>query len=60
MQKQLKLTFLNFSTDKIWGIGLGAQNPKAWSKSTWKGQNLLGEALMVVREQLFLKTAAAL
>jgi len=36
--------------DCIWGIGLGAQNPKAENPSQWRGQNLLGFALMEVRE----------
>jgi hypothetical protein len=38
--------------DKIWGIGLSADNPLAWNKSTWDGTNWLGEAIMQVRERL--------
>jgi len=38
--------------DRIWGIGLGAENPKAWRKETWRGLNLLGQALMTVRSML--------
>jgi ribA/ribD-fused uncharacterized protein len=38
--------------DKIWGIGLGADNPKAWDVKTWEGQNLLGKALMKVRDEM--------
>lgn len=38
--------------DKIWGIGLKAGNPLAWSKSTWEGTNWLGEVLMKVRETI--------
>ncbi|XP_033637222.1 N-glycosidase YbiA-like [Asterias rubens] len=38
--------------DCIWGIGLGADNPKAQRKATWRGKNLLGYALTEVREQL--------
>lgn len=39
--------------DKIWGIGLHESDPLAWDKSTWKGTNWLGEAIMAVREDLF-------
>ena len=35
--------------DCIWGIGLGAANEKAKDPATWRGQNLLGFALMDVR-----------
>lgn len=38
--------------DKIWGIGLGENDPKALDKSQWQGQNLLGEVLMEVRDML--------
>ena len=38
--------------DKVWGIGLAADNPKAWDVTTWEGENLLGKALMKVREEL--------
>lgn len=38
--------------DTIWGIGLSATNPKALNKATWRGQNLLGNVLMTVRERL--------
>lgn len=38
--------------DCIWGIGMGKDNPKALNPSTWHGQNLLGFALMDVRESL--------
>ena len=37
---------------KIWGIGLGPNDPKAWDVSTWEGQNLLGKVLMQVRDEL--------
>ncbi|MFM7927100.1 MAG: NADAR family protein, partial [Pirellula sp.] len=36
--------------DRIWGIGLGAEDPKAKHPTTWQGENLLGFALMDVRE----------
>lgn len=38
--------------DAIWGIGLAAQDPRAADPLAWQGLNLLGFALMVVREHL--------
>lgn len=38
--------------DKIWGIGLGMKDEDRFDMSKWKGQNLLGFALMEVRRQL--------
>ena len=38
--------------DTIWGIGLGASNPKAQTKRTWRGRNLLGYTLTRVRDRL--------
>jgi len=38
--------------DRIWGIGMTQSNPKALDPAQWKGQNLLGFALMEVRDQL--------
>ncbi len=38
--------------DRIWGIGLGAEDPKAKHPSTWQGENLLGFALMNAREAI--------
>lgn len=38
--------------DRIWGIGLGEANPRAHDPRTWRGQNLLGFALMEVRRRL--------
>jgi ribA/ribD-fused uncharacterized protein len=38
--------------DRIWGIGMAATNPDAAHPSRWRGLNLLGFALMQVREQL--------
>jgi len=35
--------------DKVWGIGLSEDDPKAQKIHLWKGQNLLGLALMKVR-----------
>jgi ribA/ribD-fused uncharacterized protein len=38
--------------DPIWGIGLAASDPKAQDPGQWKGLNLLGFALMAVRDIL--------
>ena len=38
--------------DKIWGIGLSADDPAALDPSRWKGESLLGGILMEIREQL--------
>jgi ribA/ribD-fused uncharacterized protein len=38
--------------DQIWGIGLAADDPRAANPAQWRGLNLLGFALMHVREQL--------
>lgn len=38
--------------DKIWGIGLTAESDKAENPLLWNGLNLLGFALMEVRDQL--------
>lgn len=38
--------------DSIWGIGLAAEDPNACNPTEWQGSNLLGFALMEVRERL--------
>ena len=38
--------------DRIWGIGMGQANEKAQNPNLWRGQNLLGFALMEVRDML--------
>lgn len=38
--------------DAIWGIGLAADDPRAHDPAQWPGLNLLGFALMAVRERL--------
>jgi len=45
--------------DKIWGIGLPQDDPRARQPSQWRGLNLLGFALMEVREQLALDPPSA-
>jgi len=42
--------------DRIWGIGLGKDNPKALDKRNWRGKNLLGYILTDVREELMNKS----
>ena len=39
-------------SDSIWGIGLSETDKRAQNPSSWPGLNLLGFALMAVREQL--------
>lgn len=38
--------------DRIWGIGLSMTDPARLDPSQWQGQNLLGYALMAVRDRL--------
>lgn len=38
--------------DHIWGIGLSMKDPDRLIPAKWNGQNLLGYALMMVREGL--------
>jgi ribA/ribD-fused uncharacterized protein len=38
--------------DRIWGIGLAADNEQAMNPEQWRGLNLLGFALMEVRQRL--------
>ena len=38
--------------DRIWGIGLSMHDPNRLDRTKWQGQNLLGYALMTVRENL--------
>ena len=38
--------------DLIWGVGLSMKDPDRLDKTKWKGQNLLGYTLMMVREYL--------
>ncbi|WP_199737123.1 MULTISPECIES: NADAR family protein [Micromonospora] len=38
--------------DRIWGIGLAADDPRASDPGRWQGENLLGFALMAARAEL--------
>lgn len=38
--------------DRIWGIGLAANDPRAQDASQWRGQNLLGKILTSLRDEL--------
>ena len=38
--------------DRIWGIGLRKEDPRAQDRSTWQGENWLGEVLTTVRDDI--------
>lgn len=38
--------------DRTWGTGLSMNDPNRFDMSKWRGQNLLGYTLMMVRERL--------
>ena len=38
--------------DTIWGIGLSMKDTDRFDRTKWKGKNLLGYSLMMVREKL--------
>ena len=42
--------------DAIWGVGLAAGDPRAQDPASWQGLNLLGFALMTVRDALGAQT----
>ncbi|XP_021367573.1 uncharacterized protein LOC110459571 [Mizuhopecten yessoensis] len=41
--------------DKIWGIGLYSDDPRAWNRAYWLGENKLGKVLTKVRIKLMLQ-----
>lgn len=38
--------------DRIWGVGLDVEDTRVLDENQWRGQNLLGKALMDVRAEL--------
>lgn len=38
--------------DKIWGVGLGEDNPLILDPANWEGENLLGKSIDAAREQI--------
>lgn len=38
--------------DTIWGIGLSMKDPNRYDRTKWKGENLLGYTLMMVRQSM--------
>nr|WP_300323398.1 NADAR family protein [uncultured Anaerostipes sp.] len=38
--------------DRIWGIGLSMNDPNRLKQNQWRGENLLGYTLMMVRDQV--------
>ena len=38
--------------DRVWGIGLSMKDPNRFDMNKWNGQNLLGFAIMQVRDQI--------
>ena len=40
------------SKDPFWGIGRSLNDPSVLDKNSWTGENLLGNTLMYIREQL--------
>lgn len=38
--------------DWIWGIGLFEDDFRVWNELIWKGKNLFGKILIIVRERL--------
>jgi ribA/ribD-fused uncharacterized protein len=41
--------------DKIWGIGLGEDDPRIHDPKNWQGTNWLGEVLTKLRDDIFSK-----
>lgn len=40
------------SRDKVWGCGINTLDPLLYSPKEWTGLNLLGEVLMIIRDEL--------
>ena len=38
--------------DRVWGIGLDKNDPRARNRDTWRGNNWLGQVLTMVREEI--------
>ncbi|MBC1548312.1 NADAR family protein, partial [Listeria sp. FSL L7-1435] len=52
MQTKIRILVEASPVDKIWGIGMAADNKNVENPLYWKGLNLLGFALMAVRDEL--------
>ncbi|EJH4942517.1 NADAR family protein [Listeria monocytogenes] len=52
MQTKKRILVEASPVDKIWGIGMAADNKNVENPLYWKGLNLLGFALMAVRDKL--------
>lgn len=44
--------------DRIWGVGMGAEDPRIDDPANWRGGNLLGKILTRLRDELSAETAA--
>lgn len=47
-----KVIVNGIGTDRIWGVGLDWDDPLIEDPNNWQGQNLLGKAIMKVRDTL--------
>ncbi|MBD8088456.1 NADAR family protein [Pseudomonas fluorescens] len=45
-------------SDRLWGVGLHEDDPRAWDESTWLGLNGLGKVLDRVRDRVVEHVAA--
>ncbi len=52
IQTKNKILAESSPVDAIWGIGLAEESPKAKNPIEWRGENLLGFALMEVRDEV--------
>jgi len=53
MKKHKDLILVEASPhDKIWGIGIHFNDERVLNEKNWKGLNLLGKALMTVRDEI--------